>query len=87
MNFKKAGIRLISIILGLIIFFLGIQWISKPNNQPLVLDPMDSIQNYLFAFTFSLGDLGYILALLFLVFYMAIFIFLGNWIYSRISRK
>ncbi|WP_027124698.1 hypothetical protein [Gelidibacter mesophilus] len=68
------------ILVGYVLMILFIDILSKPNNVPLALKPIESIATYFFGFTFTMGTFGWVLGSLILIGYLIIFYFIGTWI-------
>ncbi|MDX1365421.1 hypothetical protein [Arenibacter latericius] len=70
----------IGVLVGFLIFILIIDLLSKPNNVPVSLRPIESMETYVFSFVYSMGNLGWVLGSLLLIGYLVLCYFLGNWI-------
>lgn len=70
----------VGIIVGSMLLLLIIDYSSKPDNIPLSLKPIESMQTYFFSFVFTLGTIGWILGGLLLIGYLVLCYFLGAWI-------
>lgn len=75
----------VGIIVGSILLLLIIDYSSKPDNIPLSLKPIESMQTYFFSFVFTLGTIGWILGGLLLIGYLVLCYFLGAWIHKTIN--
>ena len=86
---KKSKILsgLISVVIGSCLSLLAIDFMSKPENVPVSLNPVDSISGYFFTFVFMMGNLGWIVGSLLLLAYLSAWYFFGIWIYKLISKK
>ena len=87
MNQNKILSGIINVIIGSSLSVLAIDLVSKPDNVPVSFNPIDTISGFFFTFVFMMGDLGWIVAGLVLIAYLAAFYFLGTWIYKLISHK
>lgn len=87
MNKSKILSGLISLVIGSCLSLLAIDYMSKPENVPVSLDPIDSISGYFFTFVFTMGTFGWFLGGLLLIAVLSAFYFLGTWIYKIISKK
>ncbi|HLW15373.1 MAG TPA: hypothetical protein VKX30_07755 [Flavobacteriaceae bacterium] len=76
----------VGIIFGSILLLLIIDYSSKPDNLPLSLKPIESIQTYFFSFAFSSGTIGWILGGLLLIGYLVLCYFLGVWVQKVFSN-
>ncbi len=75
------------VLTGCIVFMLIMDILSKPTNVPLSLKPIESLELYFFGFVFGLGDMGWVLGSLLLIGYLALFYFIGIWIYKLILKR
>ncbi|HLS10545.1 MAG TPA: hypothetical protein VK050_00130 [Flavobacteriaceae bacterium] len=73
--------------IGLVVFLLLVDMLSKPSNVPLAIKPMDSIQTYFFGFVFSMGSFGWVLGTILLIGFLTFFYYLGTWIYKKITLE
>ena len=76
----------VGILIGGILLLLIIDYSSKPNNIPLSLKPIESMQTYFFSFVFTLGNIGWVLGGLLLIGYLMLCYFLGAWIQKVFSN-
>ena len=74
----------IGLLIGYIVLILLIDLVSKPDNVAISIKPIDSLATYFFGFGFTLGTLGWVLAVLLLMGWLALFYFIGIWIYKLI---
>lgn len=79
MSFKqnRATVILISTIVGLAFFVLLMNIISQPENYPFEYNIKSAFGAYFFTFSFSLGNIGYVLAASLLFFYLIVWNILG----------
>lgn len=87
MNNKKIIAGTISLLIGYILFTLLIDFMSKPDNVSLALKPIESLQTYFFSFAFTMGIVGWILGSLLLIAILALFYFIGVWVYNLTTKK
>ena len=87
MNNKKIIAGTISLLMGYILFTLLIDFMSKPDNVSLALKPIESLQTYFFSFAFTMGIVGWILGSLLLIAILALFYFIGVWVYNLTTKK
>lgn len=86
---KKAKIisGCLGVCIGYILLLLLIDVLSKPDNVPMSLKPIESMQTYFFGFVFSMGTLGWVLGSLLLLGYLAMFNYLGIWIIKMLFKN
>lgn len=77
----------LAVFVGYVILLFLIDISSKPDNVPVALKPIESIQTYFFGFVFSMGTMGWILGSLLLIAYLAIFYFIGIRFHKILFRK
>lgn len=82
MNKNKFFSGIIGIVIGYALFTLLVDVISKPENVSIAFQPIESFQIYFFGFVFALGAIGWILGGLLLIAFLALFYFLGTWVYK-----
>ena len=87
MNKNKILSGLISIFIGSTLSLFVMDLMSKPENVPVSLDPIDSISGFFFTFVFMMGTIGWIVGGLVLIAYLSAFYFLGTWIYKLVSKN
>jgi len=87
MKYNKRNIGLFSLIVGVILFILSVDLLSKPSNSPLTFDPIGSFQTYFFSFGFTLGVIGWIIGSVLLIGYLILFYFMGIWISKKIAKQ
>ena len=87
MNNKKIIAGTISLLIGYILFTLLIDFMSKPDNVSLALKPIESLQTYFFSFAFTMGTVGWVLGSLLLIAILALFYFIGVWVYNLTTKK
>ncbi|NGX85012.1 hypothetical protein [Aequorivita sp. KMM 9714] len=87
MKNTKITFGLISLIIGIILFILLVDLISKPSNLPVAFDPIGSFQTYFFSFSFTLGVIGWVIGSLLFIGYLILFYFIGTWISKMISKQ
>ncbi|MBB6680193.1 hypothetical protein H4O20_01910 [Aequorivita sp. 609] len=87
MKYNKRNIGLFSLIVGVILFILSVDLLSKPSNSPLTFDPIGSFQTYFFSFGFTLGVIGWIIGSVLLIGYLILFYFIGIWISKKIAKQ
>ena len=87
MNKSKILSGLLSVLIGSTLSMLIMDLMSKPENVPVSLDPIDSISGYFFTFVFTMGTIGWFVGGLLLIAYLSAFYFLGTWIYKLITKK
>ena len=72
---------------GYIVFILLVDVISKPNNVSVVLRPIESLETYFFGFAFTMGNIGWLLGGLLLIGFIAVFYFIGTWVYKVVFKN
>ena len=87
MNKSKILSGLISVLIGSTLSMLIMDLMSKPENVPVSLDPIDTISGYFFTFVFTMGTIGWFAGGLLLIAVLSAFYFLGTWIYKLISKN
>lgn len=87
MKYNKRNIGLFSLIVGVNLFILSVDLLSKPSNSPLAFDPIGSFQTYFFSFGFTLGVIGWIIGSVLLIGYLILFYFIGIWISKKIAKQ
>ena len=87
MNKNKILSGLISVFIGSTLSLFVMDLMSKPENVPVSLDPIDSISGFFFTFVFMMGTIGWIVGGLVLIAYLSAFYFLGTWIYKLVSKN
>lgn len=87
MKNKKTISGGIGLLVGYLILVVLIDMLSKPNNVPVSIKPIDSMATYFFGFVFTLGPLGWILGSLLLVGWAILFYFIGTWIHKLMFRS
>ena len=87
MNKSKILSGLISVFIGSTLSLFVMDLMSKPENVPVSLDPIDSISGFFFTFVFMMGTIGWIVGGLVLIAYLSAFYFLGTWIYKLVSKN
>ena len=87
MNKNKILSGLISVFIGSTLSLFVMDLMSKPENVPVSLDPIDSISGFFFTFVFMMGTIGWIVGGLLLIAYLSAFYFLGTWIYKLVSKN
>ena len=87
MNKSKILSGLISVLIGSTLSLFVMDLMSKPENVPVSLDPIDSISGFFFTFVFMMGTIGWIVGGLVLIAYLSAFYFLGTWIYKLVSKN
>jgi len=87
MNKIKVIYGVLSILLGYIVFILMIDLASKPTNIGISLKPLESLEIYFFGFVWIMGNIGWIIGSLLLTVFLALFYFLGVWIYKRRNTR
>lgn len=87
MNNMKIIAGTISLLIGYILFTLLIDFMSKPNNVSLAFKPIESMQTYFFSFAFTMGTVGWILGSLLLIAILALFYYIGVWVYNMIFKN
>ena len=73
--------------IGYIVFILLVDVISKPNNVSVVLRPIESLETYFFGFAFTMGNIGWLLGGLLLIGFIAVFYFIGTWVYKVVFKN
>ena len=86
MNKNKIIYGIISALFGYIVFILLIDLIGKPTNIGISFKPIESIEAFLFVFVWGMGNLGWLVGSILLIGYLALFYFIGVWIYNK-TRK
>lgn len=84
MSKNKVFSGIIGIIIGCALFILLVDVLSKPENVSIVFKPIESFQTYFFGFVFAMGTIGWVLGSLLLIGFLALFYFLGTWVYKVI---
>lgn len=74
-------------IIGYIVFILLVDVISKPSNVSVALRPIESFETYFFGFVFAMGTIGWVLGGLLLIGFLALFYFIGSWVYKIIFKN
>ena len=87
MNKNKILSGLISVLIGSTLSLFVMDLMSKPQNVPVSLNPIDSISGFFFTFVFMMGTIGWIVGGLVLIAYLSAFYFLGTWIYKLVSKN
>ena len=86
MNKNRMLSGCIGALVGYILFMLIVDVVSKPSNVALSLQPIDSIETYYFSFVFGMGIVGWVLGSLLLIGYLALFYFIGTWVYKLLIK-
>ena len=73
--------------IGYIVFILLVDMISKPNNVSVALRPIESLETYFFGFAFTMGNIGWLLGGLLLIGFIAVFYFIGTWVYKVVFKN
>lgn len=73
--------------IGYIVFMFLVDLISKPSNVSVALRPIESLETYFFGFVFAMGNIGWVLGGLLLIGFLAVFYFIGTWIYKIIFKS
>ncbi|PVX51947.1 hypothetical protein C7377_0241 [Balneicella halophila] len=84
MKKNKIAIGSIGIIFGYLIFALIIHFVSKPENEVIKLQPIESIKIYFFALVYSMGNLGWLIGILLLLGYIALCYIIAIWIFRQL---
>lgn len=87
MKNTKITFGIISLIIGIILFILLVDLISKPSNITVAFDPIGIFQTYFFSFGFTLGVIGWIIGSVLLIGYLILFYFMGIWISKKIAKQ
>ena len=83
---NKIIYGIISVLIGYLLFILIIDASSKPTNIGLSLRPIESLDIYFFGFVWIMGNTGWVIGTLLLLAYLALFYFIGLWIYKKTHR-
>lgn len=83
MNRNKIIYGLLSVLVGFVAFILIVDISSKPTNIGVSLKPIGSLETYFFGFVWAIGDIGWVIGSIALVGFLALFYFLGLWIYKK----
>lgn len=86
MNKNKIISGCVGLLVGYLIMILLIDVISKPDNIPVSLKPIESIETYIFTFVFTLGTFGWVLGSLLLIGYLVVFYYIGTWVYKLMFK-
>jgi hypothetical protein len=73
--------------IGYIVFILLVDVISKPNNVSVAFRPIESLETYFFGFAFTMGNIGWLLGGLLLIGFIAVFYFIGTWVYKVVFKN
>lgn len=84
---KKIFFGLLFLTAGFTLAILAIDFLAKPDNIPVSLKLVESLEAYFFSFAFTMGIFGWILGSLILTIYLAAFYFLGTRLYKLISKN
>lgn len=86
MNKSKILSGLISVLIGCTLSLVVMDLMSKPENVPVSINPVDSLSGYFFTFVFTTGNFGWIVGSLILIAYLSAWYFFGTWIYKIVSK-
>ncbi|MBO3099944.1 hypothetical protein [Gelidibacter pelagius] len=86
MNKNKIISGCVGLLVGYLVMILLIDVISKPDNIPVSLKPIESIETYIFTFVFTLGTFGWVLGSLLLIGYLVVFYYIGTWVYKLMFK-